>query len=376
VLPSCANGKTDDRIAHSPKKKEAHLRTAWLVTIAAGSLVGGAALKEKAHLNPVIDLLAARKPVFGLYAPANPRVGGRGGRGGAAQAGAAGAAAPVTPAPAPATPPAMKTPAELAKDAVAYTGGDYIFNGDMEQPARFDTAFAIFQSFSKGMTDAGSVATGSMKRISHPLFLKTPEIAPDPKLAGERIAKQLNAGAMGIVFVGVESADEVRQGLAAMRFKSKGGTRPDDVGDAPKLWGLSEKDYREKADVWPLNPNGELVNFTIVESKEGLAHVREIAAVKGIGVLFPGAGTLGGVFSSPDPSDSTGRRRIRDTVGWENAIQQVLAACKEFKVPCGYPANDSTMMQQRMKEGFSVFVTGWGETGFKAVEVGKKIGGR
>ena len=56
------------------------------------------------------------------------------------------------------------------------------------------------------------------------------------------------------MFVGVESADEVEQGLAAMRFKAKGGTRPDEVGVAPKYWGMSEKDYRDKADVWPLNP--------------------------------------------------------------------------------------------------------------------------
>ena len=89
-----------------------------------------------------------------------------------------------------------------------------------------------------------------------------------------------------------------------MRFKSKGGTRPDDVGSAPVCWGMTEKEYKEKADLWPLNPNGELVNWTIVESKEGLAHVREIAAVKGIGVLFPGAGTLRGVFSTTDSTAS------------------------------------------------------------------------
>jgi hypothetical protein len=45
---------------------------------------------------------------------------------------------------------------------------------------------------------------------------------------------------------------------------------------------MSEQEYRRKADLWPLNPEGELVNRTIVESKEGLAHVREIAAVKGL----------------------------------------------------------------------------------------------
>ena len=169
----------------------------------------------------------------------------------------------------------------------------------------------------------------------------------------------------------VESAEEVRAGLAAMRFKSKGGTRSDDVGAAPSYWGMSVNEYREKADVWPLNPNGELVNFTIVESKAGLAKVREIAAVKGIGALFPGAGTLRGVFTTTDANG----QRLFDEKGWEAAIQQVLAACKEFNVPCGYPANANDI-ETRMKQGFSVFVIGWGEQGFKAVDIGRKVAGR
>jgi 2-keto-3-deoxy-L-rhamnonate aldolase RhmA len=338
------------------------LRTAWIVTIAAGSLIGGATLQQKAHLNPVIDLLAAKQPAFGLYAPRNAG-GGRGGRGAAQAGGAAGA---------PAEAPKPKTPAELAKETFDYKGGDYIFNGDMEGAGRFDAAYSVFQGFSKGMSDAGSTATASSKRISHPIFVKTPKVHDDAKLAAERIAKQLNAGALGIVMVEVESADEVRAGLAAMRFKSKGGTRPDDVGNAPSLLGLTEKEYREKADVWPLNPNGELVNFTIVETDTGLAHLREIAAVKGIGVLFPGAGTLSGHFGCRGNADPASEGCVK----WENSIQAVLSACKEFNVPCGYPANDSTMMTRRMKEGFTVFITGWGETGFKAVEVGKRTGGR
>ncbi len=199
------------------------------------------------------------------------------------------------------------------------------------------------------------------------------EFEPRRMLAQERIGKQLNLGVATIVFVSVESADEVKAGLAAMRFKSKGGVRPDDVGSAPAFWGMSEKEYKEKADLWPLNPNGELVNFTIVETKAGLAKIDEIAAVKGIGVLFPGAGTLRQVFSSAP--DSTGRR-TPDPVAWENAIQQVLAACKKNNVPCGYPANNTQEMEMRMKQGFSVFISGWGQTGFDAIAAGKKLGGR
>jgi hypothetical protein len=120
-----------------------------------------------------------------------------------------------------------------------------------------------------------------------------------------------------------------------------------------------------------LNPNGELVNFTIVESKAGLARVREIAAVKGIGVLFPGAGTLRGVFTTTDANG----QRVFDEKGWEAAIQQVLAACREFNGACGYPAT-ATDIEMRMQQGFSMFIINWGEQGFKAVDIGRKAGGR
>jgi 4-hydroxy-2-oxoheptanedioate aldolase len=221
------------------------------------------------------------------------------------------------------------------------------------------------------MAEGGALQKSPFPRLHHPLVVKTPEIAPDPAKARERISRQLNLGVSVIVFVTVESAEEVKEGLAMMRFKSKGGTRPDEVGSAPSFWGMSENQYREKADVWPLNPDGELLNWTIVESKEGLAHVREIAAVKGIGVLFPGAGTLRGVFTT---TDANGQRTF-DEKGWEAAIQQVLAACKEFNVPCGYPANLRDI-EMRMQQGFSVFVVGWGEPGFKTIELGRKLAGR
>src|SRR5690349_15684994 len=155
--------------------------------------------QEKRHLNPMIDLHIQKKPLFGLYAPANPR--GRGNRGGAV-------AAPATPPP-PA--PALKTPAELAKDALAYEKSDFIFDGTME--GGVDRGMGGFTDFVRGLADAAAPAA----RWKHPLSVKTPEIAPDPAKAIENISRQLNLGVSTIVFVGVESADEVKQGLAAMR---------------------------------------------------------------------------------------------------------------------------------------------------------------
>jgi 4-hydroxy-2-oxoheptanedioate aldolase len=93
--------------------------------------------------------------------------------------------------------------------------------------------------------------------------------------------------------VEVDNVEEITKGIAAMRFASKGGTRPDAIGDAPKYWGLTEKEYRAKADVWPLDPNGELLAWAIIETKEGVEKVREIAQVKGLSAVIVGAGTLG-----------------------------------------------------------------------------------
>src|SRR4051812_40717696 len=110
VRNSCEPRKTGGKIANP--RIEANLRTVWIATLTVGALAGIA--QQQAHFNPVVDLLAAKKAAFGLYAPANPRVGGRGrGAPGAAQAGGAAGAVPT--AAAMPTPP-MKSPAELAAD--------------------------------------------------------------------------------------------------------------------------------------------------------------------------------------------------------------------------------------------------------------------
>lgn len=302
---------------------------------AAAGVVATAALiaaQAAGRPNPTIDLLSRKQPVFGLYAPGP-------GRG---------------------TP--QKSAADLAKEAAAYDRGDLLFSGAME--GNFERGYGPFAEF------VGELAKPGM-RARPPLATKIPKIGADAAQAVSNISRQLNLGVSTVVFVDVESAAEVQRGLAAMRFASKGGTRPEIVGSAPAYWGVSEAVYREKADLWPLNPSGELVNWTIVESREGLAKVREIAAVKGIGVLFPGAGTLRRVFTTVNQEGE----RVFDEAGWEGAIQQVLAACKEFDVACGYPATEKDI-ELRMKQGFSVFIINWGDAGFRAVEIGRKAGGR
>jgi 4-hydroxy-2-oxoheptanedioate aldolase len=305
--------------------------------------------QSRPHLNPMVDLLEAGKPVFGLATP-SARPGGRG----------AGATPPAT----------AKTPLDLAKETLAHPEADYFFSGGME--GGVDRGLDAFTQYADALVAAGGIVKSPAHRLLAPMNVKTPKISPDPAKAIENISRQLNAGVTTISFVHVDTAKELEQGIAAMRFASRGGTRPAHVGNAPAYWGLTEQEYRERADVWPLNPDGELVAWAIVETKEGLANVREIAQVKGLGVLIPGAGTLRGVFSTKDAAGAT----VRDEQAWEAAIQQVLSACKEFKVACGYPATAADI-EMRMKQGFSVFIIQqFNENGFNAVRIGRQAAGR
>ena len=307
---------------------------------AAPAADGSAPTMTSSRLNPLVALHEAGRPQFGLYAPS---AGGGTGRDGMPR--------PVVPA------------GERAAQMMAYGMSDYVFDGSME--GGVDENLPTFVQFRDALQAAGATAR------THPLVVKMAKIE-DAGQATSQIAGQLATGVSGVMFVEVESAEEVETALAAMRWESEGGTRPDDsVGSAPAYWGVDEAEYRRRADLWPLDPEGELISWVIVESHEGLANVRDIAAVPGIGVLWPGAGTLRRVFSTVNESGE----RVLDEEAWENAIQQVLSACKEFDVPCGYPANASDI-EMRMEQGFSVFVMGWGEGGFATVEMGRELAGR
>src|SRR5215831_1324958 len=215
---------------------------ARLAVVAVGiGLLGAVAVAQKStpHLNPMVDLLAAKKPIFGVSQPSNGRGGGGGrggnrGGGGATGAGAAGATA--TPTPTPETPlpppPPQKTPLELAQDALAHPEADYLFNGSMEYGV--DRGLDAFTTFHGALVEAGGVATTPTAHLKAPFAVKTPIVATDPAKAVENIGRQLNAGVTTIIMTGVETVDEVNTAISAMRFKSKGGMRSDDIGQAAK----------------------------------------------------------------------------------------------------------------------------------------------
>ena len=260
--------------------------------------------QTKPRHNKLIDVLARNQVVFGWFSPG-------------------------------------RTP-EQAKRAAADPLMDFVFiNMEAVQSYRPDD----IRTFMQAMVEGG------LKKNPNSLALMTrlPIFHDDPAAARQRTAEMLNMGVQAIVFPDMESGEEAQQAIGSMRYPqaagskqaAPAGTRPEGVGDAPAFWGVSEAEYKQRADVYPINPDGELASIFIVESVKGIENSREITRARPT-VAFAGPGTL--------------RRNLQgDMVKVEAAIQTQLASCKEFNVPCGITANASDI-EKRIKEGFRVII--------------------
>ncbi|MCY4601657.1 MAG: aldolase/citrate lyase family protein [Acidobacteria bacterium] len=170
------------------------------------------------------------------------------------------------------------------------------------------------------------------------------------------VKQVLDMGAFGVVFPRVETREQAGRAVQAMRYPpQRGEVEPDPPGlrgwgpgRAARYWGLSVPDYVPRADVWPLDPDGELLALIMIESATGVANVEEIVTVPGIGALFIGPADLAMSLGVGPP----GPEHAPET---EEAIQTVLRACLDAGVTCGI-AESKTRAEQRIAEGFRVLL--------------------
>jgi len=312
------------------------------ITLAAMACAESEPAESPDRLNQMIPLIEQGLPVFGVSHP--PYAAFQRRRGGDAE------------------PTPQPDLAEVATEILSYPVGDYELNN--YSPATAEQYRGLMREI---------VAAGGSAR-SHPFMAKVPILHTDPGEATARLIDQLNDGQVMVAMQQVESAEEAEQGIAAMRFTSKGGTRPESGFErAAAYWGMTEAEYLERADVWPINPEGELLLTVIIESREGVAKAREIAAVPGVAVVTVGSGTLGGVFTSVNADGE----RVRDQEGFDAAVATILAACKEFGKACGYPANNPEEVEELMAEGWDFMIMQRrNQEAFDAVLAGHRLSGR
>ena len=119
-------------------------------------------------------------------------------------------------------------------------------------------------------------------------------------------------------------------------------------GAAPTLatwiWGLSTEEYERHADLWPLNPEGDLLAIAMIESVEGMKNLDAILSTPGIGATFIG--------NANDLRHSMGVPATSPEV--ETARQTILAGCKRHNVACGITVASGAEMVKRLDEGWKM----------------------
>lgn len=131
---------------------------------------------------------------------------------------------------------------------------------------------------------------------------------------------------------------------------------------AARIWGVTAEEYQEKADVWPLNPNGELLIGLKLEDKYALANADANLKVPGIAFAEWGPG---------DMALSLGVRGGQQAPAMQQARAKILAACKNNKVFFLNGATPETI-EAMIKEGVMV-VAG---NSPKTAEIGRKFTNR
>jgi 4-hydroxy-2-oxoheptanedioate aldolase len=230
---------------------------------------------------------------------------------------------------------------------MAKTWADYI-NIGMEHGA-FD--MAGLDQFMRGLVDGGPTNSGH----------RTPAVIVEVPVDGgsEEIIRAnawqfrqiLARGVHGILLCHAETPGAVKAFVESCRYPFQtlgvgaglevGRRGAAGEGSAAPIWSLSTAEYLEKADPWPLNPDGELFLGLKIENRRALANAEQTTRVPGIAFAEWGPGDMGFSFgyrhaprNPPPPELAEARARVfaackaagiafLDSINPENAAQQI-----------------------------------------------------
>ena len=178
-------------------------------------------------------------------------------------------------------------------------------------------------------------------------------IPPNGAEMNQWIAKQvLDQGVYGIVWPHISTIEEARSAVASCRYArpasapryEPAGQRGDAPANAARYWGISQQEYYDRADVWPLDPKGEILVAIMCEDVVGLKNLPKILQeVPGIGAVIIGEGDL---------SQNLGFPRQYKHPAVAGAIGEILSICKEHHVACGHPHVEADNVDEVVAQGF------------------------
>ncbi len=196
----------------------------------------------------------------------------------------------------------------------------------------------------------------SQKGNTQPDVVPLVRIPPNSRERNQWVIKQaLDTGVYGLVLPHLNTVEDARSAVIAARYPQVPGVadfEPEGQRGwwqriAPRYWGLSAQEYYDAADLWPLDPDGNMFLMGIVEEPQGVDNLPDILAqVKGIGAIWAGPG---------DMSVAMGLRGNASHPDVQANLLRILETCKQFNVPCAVGATGSEVAM-RLEQGFRIII--------------------
>lgn len=154
-----------------------------------------------------------------------------------------------------------------------------------------------------------------------------------PRNRPEFIGRALDAGAHGVIIPMVGSAEEAREAVRAAKYPPQG----------HRSWGPLRPSVARQ----PGDANSLVKVFVMVETAEGLSNVEAIADVEGLEGIYIGPNDLA-------LSLGLGRAAIEESAILDEAVQTVLATCRERGLIAGFHADGLETAKEIWSRGFSM----------------------
>ena len=200
-------------------------------------------------------------------------------------------------------------------------------------------------------------------------------IPPNSRENSQWIIKQaLDTGVYGLVLPHLNTVEDAHAAVVAARYPQVPGVadfEPEGQRGwwqriAPRYWGLTAQEYYDAADLWPLDPDGNMLLMGIVEEPEGVDNLPDILRQeKGIGAIWAGPG---------DMSVAMGHRGNSAHPDVQANLLRILEACQNAGVPCATGATTEEV-PMRLEQGFRIIITSPVKSNPGLTE-GRRISGR
>ena len=200
-------------------------------------------------------------------------------------------------------------------------------------------------------------------------------IPPNSRENSQWIIKQaLDTGVYGLVLPHLNTVEDAHAAVVAARYPQVPGVadfEPEGQRGwwqriAPRYWGLTAQEYYDAADLWPLDPDGNMLLMGIVEEPEGVDNLPDILRQeKGIGAIWAGPG---------DMSVAMGHRGNSAHPDVQVNLMRILEACQNAGVPCATGAT-AEEVPMRLEQGFRIIITSPVKSNPGLTE-GRRISGR